>query len=284
MFVAKKVHLMLRMARMQRKFVAIMMAVFFTACSKNEILEVDNETQSIVDFSIIDQEIMGIFPGIYQHLSNTGGAGGRANPVVTCVPFNYINGDTIIFSPAASYSLDVSETSCSITDGKTRSGQLLISLSSKFRNVGSNTIIKLRNYRANDLVYGCDSIVVDYIGEAGNHESYLVKVINATCTTENFSFTYSTERTLAVYPKTGTANSKSSNYGTANGVNRTGLTYSVLVKKDLIKENNCAFYSAGILEIVPKGFKTRQVNFGDGSCDDEANYTVNENTVAFKLK
>jgi hypothetical protein len=38
------------------------------------------------------------------------------------------------------------------------------------------------------------------------------------------------------------------------------------------------------MELTPAGFKKRSVDFGNGSCDDLATFTVNENTVTFKLK
>jgi hypothetical protein len=38
------------------------------------------------------------------------------------------------------------------------------------------------------------------------------------------------------------------------------------------------------MELTPDGFKTRTVDYGNGVCDDNATFTVNGSTVAFKLK
>ena len=73
-------------------------------------------------------------------------------------------------------------------------------------------------------------------------------------------------------------------YGEAKGSNRRGLPFSVTINYDIVKHNNCSFFQKGKIEISPEGYKKRLVDFGDGTCDDEGSFTVNENTVAFKLK
>jgi hypothetical protein len=56
----------------------------------------------------------------------------------------------------------------------------------------------------------------------------------------------------------------------------------------LTKRANCQFISSGILNLTPEGFKTRTVDYTSGTgkdaCDDDATFSVNGNTVAFKLK
>jgi hypothetical protein len=42
--------------------------------------------------------------------------------------------------------------------------------------------------------------------------------------------------------------------------------------------------TSGTVDVTPDGFKTRTVDFGNGACDDDATYTVNGQTISFKLK
>lgn len=38
-----------------------------------------------------------------------------------------------------------------------------------------------------------------------------------------------------------------------------------------------------MLEVTPNELKTRKVNFGANECDDEATYSMNDQTITFKI-
>ncbi len=78
-------------------------------------------------------------------------------------------------------------------------------------------------------------------------------------------------------------------HGAGSGINRTGL---VFVRETagkgyedyVVKHKKCAHIEKGLVKISPIGFKPRLLDFGNGNCDEDATFTINENTVAFKLK
>ncbi|PBQ34476.1 hypothetical protein CNR22_22740 [Sphingobacteriaceae bacterium] len=264
--------------------------VLFTNCSKKENQEVDNETQSVVDYAIIDQEFLSIVPAIYQSLQATNGTGAATTPTVfTCDTLSYVSGDTSTFSPNVVYSLNTSGTTCGMImpDGKTRTGKLTIRLNGKVKK-DSKIIVKLVNYTSENISYTCDSLVLTTLEMNTSSPSFNVTLINGRCTSGTATIKYSFNRTFVIYPN-GDSNADGAVihvFGDAFGTNRQGTNFSTSVsqQESLLKHKTCRYIDKGLMELTPEGFKTRTIDFGNGTCDDEATFTVKENTVAFKLK
>ena len=72
--------------------------------------------------------------------------------------------------------------------------------------------------------------------------------------------------------------------GSSSGKNREGRTFTTTITNPLIKKTNCKWLSSGTLELTPNGFAARTVDFGSGTCDDDATFTVNGQTISFKLQ
>lgn len=264
--------------------------LLFTQCSKKEIQEVDNETQSVVDYAIADQEFLGIVPAIYQGLQATPGTGiSGTNTALTCDTLSYVSGDTSTFSPNVVYTMNASNAICGTTmpDSKTRSGKLNIRLTGEVRK-DSKIIVKFNKYTSEGHIYSCDSLVLTTVDVNASSATFNAVLINGSCKTGLSTITYRFNRTFVIYPKGDPAGEGPSVhvYGEASGTNRQGTNFSTSVSQQtsLIKHKMCRYIGAGQMELTPEGFKPRTIEFGDGTCDDEATFTVKENTVAFKLK
>jgi hypothetical protein len=72
--------------------------------------------------------------------------------------------------------------------------------------------------------------------------------------------------------------------GNSSGKNRLGRTFTTDITSGLIKRSDCKYITSGTLELTPEGLRTRTVDFGNGTCDDDATFTVNGQTISFKLK
>jgi hypothetical protein len=248
-------------------------------------MEVDNETQSAVDYAIADQEFMSLVPAVFRHFLATSSSGMFSSSLHDCPPFVFISGDTLAHEGVVSYSLDIAAFMCSLPDGRSRKGVMRVDLAGIFGNPGSTGRISISDFEAGGWRYKCDSLVFGAIGSTGSYTGFTVKIYNGTCEQNGVKIKYEADRTQAVYSTAGTSGSGYSTfYGDVSGVSRTGVGYYVEVDYDIRKANNCSFFQAGKVMVTPDGFKARSVDFGDGTCDDEATFTVNENTVAFKLK
>ncbi|MCC6369613.1 MAG: hypothetical protein IT236_01270 [Bacteroidia bacterium] len=269
-------------------------SLIFNACKKKETITVDNETQSVVDNALADQEFMAVIPTTQQLTINTKGTGAQGRGVsAICDTLTKISGDTLFGAQNhvdPTYTMNISNSSCLqvFPDGKLRTGALTIRLTNKLKTVGAKMIIKFNQYKTTNIQYTCDSMVVTTVASNSLFTTSNVKLINGVCQTSNWLVKYNLDRTITNYfsgnPK-GTE-PYTSIYGTANGVNRAGTAFLVNIPagSPLIKHRNCQYIDKGIMELTPDGFAARSVDYGNGNCDEDATFTVNGNTIAFKLK
>jgi hypothetical protein len=187
-----------------------------------------------------------------------------------------------------------------MADGRFRTGALSIRLTGKIKNPGSKMIIKLLNYKAAGISYTCDSMVVTTVASNSLYTSFNIQLINGLCRSQNpnnpWDIKYTLNRTISLYPR-GTSGTSSDPatfiYGTATGTNRNGRDFTVSIPQatPLVKLGSCQYISQGIMELTPQDFATRTIDFGYSispapynGCDEDASFTVNNSTVAFKLK
>ncbi len=276
--------------------------LMFSACHKKETVEVDNETQSVVDNAVAEQEFMGLVPAVNNVAIKTKGTAADANrTMASCDTLTYVSGDTtfVNLNSPPIFTMTLNNPTCSpIPDAKLREGNIKVTLFGKPKMVGSRMRIELINFKAANtdpnkkIAYICDSIVLKtLVNDAVNDvREFNVRIYNGKCIGANNSWTtlYSTNRTIRHDYKNG--NDVIKIWGTSNGTNRQGRKFEVDVPAStpLTKRGNCQFISFGILNLTPEGFKTRTVDYTSGTgtetCDDDATFTVNGNTVAFKLK
>jgi hypothetical protein len=277
------------------------LTLLVSACNKKETVEVDNETQSAVDNAVAEQEFMSIVPAANSHAINTKGTGTQGKPSAPpCDTLALISGDTLWGTTGhvdPTYTMNVSNSACNLTlpDGRTRIGSLSIRLTGKIKLSGSQMIIKMIGYRAAGIAYSCDSLVVTTVTTNPNYNTFNVKLVNGVCKSlASWTINYSLDRTITFYPN-GNASSDPVTYiyGTSNGKNREGRAFEVVIPQTsaLTKYQSCQYISAGVLQLTPKDFATRTIDYGysiapaqAGGCDEDASFSVNGNTVAFKLK
>lgn len=273
--------------------------LILTACSKKETVEVDNETQSAVDNAIADQEYMAVVPTVQSHAINTKGTRAQGKGYSTCDTLTLISGDTLWGTPGhvdPTYTLNISNQACAQTmpDGRFRLGALQIHLTDPVKTPGAMMIIKMLNYRAGLVTYNCDSMVVTTVELSPTVNKFNVKLVNGVCKNSNWTINYRLDRTITFYPKgNGSSDPVTYIYGTASGTNRQRRNFTVSIPEatPLVKYRSCEYISSGIMDLTPEGFATRSIDYGYsispavyGGCDEDASFTVNGNTVAFKLK
>lgn len=284
-------------------FLCCVSSLFFVGCHKKETVQVDNETQSAVDNSVADQEYSELPSTANDHAINTKGTGatrdGRIVP--PCDSLTKISGDTLFGQPGhidPTYTMNISNVACNTTlpDGRFRTGTLKIRLTGRIRKPGSKMILKMLNYNVimpmgtttANVTYSCDSIVITTLDSSALYTKFNVKLINGVCQWGSGKIIkYSSDRTITSYPKGNPLNTSpvTEVFGTANGVNRDLKAFTVLIPSSspIVKHKACRYIDKGIFELTPEGFKTRTVDFGDGTCDNKATFNVNGSTVAFTL-
>lgn len=277
----------------------------FISCKKTTS-DVDSETQSVIDNSICEQEFSQIQPTATSRAINTKGTGAVSKGVATasinpCDTLKLLSGDTAFVTGGVghvnpTYEYDFSTCPNVNGDNITRTGKYNIRLTGPIKKTGAQMIIKLQNYKVNTTItYACDSMVITTLGTVFTNTttgsvpvsySFRIQVFNAVCTGgTGWTIKYSSDKTITVNTQ-GTATGTDDVIvisGTSNGTNRNGVTFDVSIH-NITKAASCKFISSGTLDLTPHGYSVRTVDYGNGTCDDDATYTVNGQTVAFKMK
>lgn len=268
----------------------------FNSCKKNTN-EVDTETQSVVDNSICEQEFMQIQPTTNNLAVNTKGTSAKKEMAgfqmaAACDTLTYISGDTTFANTNNPPVFEFNFSNCSAPnfDGVSRSGKLTVKFYGRPKLPNSKSVIKLQNYvvtkATGSINYTCDSIIVTTQPFTTNTRGYNVQIVNGACSADNWTIKYSSTKTITIN-NNGTPLVFNDDFttvtGSANGTNRVGRNFTVNIN-NIVKPNNCKYITSGSLDLTPDGLNKRTVDYGTGACDDDATYTVNGQTIAFKLK
>jgi hypothetical protein len=255
----------------------------FESCKKAPT--VDNETQSVVDNAICEQQFMTIAPNV-----NSKGSGSPKNlgfkTTSTCGTWSVAttNMSDTITDAVGSYTngpvtFEINYAGCTDNDGITKSGKIIIKSTHKWSVLtGTNTAVatttvSFNNYTVDGVLY--DGSVI--ITKSAN--TLTTKVIGGHCTSNSWNIYYDCDKTL-----TKNTNGDFTISGTSNGTNREGRKFTTTITTPLFKPTNYKFITSGTLELTPDGFKTRTVDFGNGTLDDQATFTVDGQTFTFTMK
>ena len=267
--------------------------ITLNSCKKKT--EIDNESQSVVDNAICEQQFMAIQPVVSEKGINEAGIK-RTNGLETWTILGAISGtntpnvasDTVVDANGfyqngpVTFQLTYS-TGFVANDGTLKTGSLNITTAKRWSVLNNQLTIDLVNYKVNNVTYSGQIKI-----SRPNALTISCEVINGHCTNGSWNIDYIGTKTLTQIGGQNTPNNEADDIvsitGSSSGKNREGRSFSSSITNALIKKSSCKFITSGSLDLTPDGFKTRTVDFGSGACDDDATYTVNGQTVSFKLK
>jgi hypothetical protein len=264
-------------------FVSLLMIL--NSCNKKK--ELDIETQSVVDNALCEQSFMAIQPVVNDKGINENGL----KKIATCETFSLIAGDTTDISPRdgtfdngpVTFQIDYGATGCIGDDGVTRTGKINISTSRKWKKYGNLVSVDLVGYKANGITF-TGQIKITLLDSV----TLSTEIVNGNCTNGNWSIDYAGTKTMKQIAGFNTRNIAADDVfsitGNSSGKNRNGRAFTTSITQELIKKTNCKWITSGVLNLTPDGFATRSINYGNGTCDDDATFTVNGQTITFKLQ
>lgn len=258
---------------------------------KEEEIEVNNETTAAQDNALAQNMFDDVKKVVEQAADDEGNSTSKTGyffgtcASVTINP-NWI--DSTQYWPKT-MTIDFGTSNCTGNDGINRRGILTVTLTDRYRNAGSVLTVQPQNYFVNDHQIEGTKTITNNGRNSSNNLSFTVQVSNAKITFPTGGYTtWNSTRTnewIAGESTTWFANGLSGICddvylitGSASGVNRNGLSYSVNITSPLRKELCCRWIVSGSLDIVPSGLLTRSVNFGTGNCDATATVTIAGNT------
>jgi len=266
-------------------FVGATAALTLNSCKKEEP---DTETQSAIDNSVCEGEFTTRMGVINSFAIKEQGVKGMMS-VSSSQPTVIINpADTLDGFPVTMI-LDYGTVGITDSlDGKTRKGQIKCIFTESWDTVGANIIVKLIDYyvknsgTANFVQYDCDSMMI----VRNATYSYSHNIIGGKCIAPSWNLLWSCNRTMTQVAGTGNLNPYDDVFeftGNATGKNRAGKNYVVNVTVPVEKKSICNWITKGRIDLTPEGLATRMVDYGTGTCDNQATLTINGNTFQFTM-
>ena len=194
-------------------------------------------------------------------------------------------------SVAKTILIDFGSTNCEGKDGRDRRGKILVSYTGRYREVGSVITITPDNYFVNDNQIQGTKVVTNLGDTDGDTFTEFHVVMNGSVTLADNKGTITFEADKYREWVAGEATEERSDdafdvWGTASGSHADGKSYTAVADKatPLHRIAGCRHWVSGILNITPAGKPTRSIDFGNGTCDDQAVVTVNGRSRTITLR
>jgi hypothetical protein len=186
--------------------------------------------------------------------------------------------------------IDFGTVNCEDAYGIERRGKVIATTTGYYRDAGTIITIITENYYVNDYkVEGIKTVTNN--GLNSDSQTYFTIVISdAVITYPNgdvASYESNRVRTWVIGEATqgllGILDDEYDITGTASGINIEGRSYTMTVTSALRVAVLCRWVKQGAIEIQPEDLYVRTVDFGDGTCDNDASVTINSNVYNFQM-
>jgi hypothetical protein len=270
--------------------VALVSASFFTSCRKQENNEEnDKDTAAASDQSLASStvnDMTSISDEACKTYSVSSFKTAESSAMLSsCATITF---DTL--AAAKTITVNFGATNCLGNDGRNRRGALIISFTGKYRDSLTVITVTPQNYFVEDnQVMGSKTIT----NKGHNAAHHLVYEINANiqiikaAAAGSISWQCTRQREWVTGESTHTwSDDIYSITGSASGTTANGNTFTSNITSPLIR--NMAIgcrrhFTQGVLEHTPGGKATRYIDYGNGSCDNQATVTINGNVYPITL-
>jgi len=236
-----------------------------TASDSQEASAVGDEASNVVDAAANGGNLFGRFSS----------SAGQLDAMSGCAT---VTRDTLGVN-SYRITVDFGTVNCLCADGKNRRGKIIATFTGDFWATGGVKTITFDNFYRNDnKVEGTRTVTNQGPNSSGNY-TWKIEAANMRVTrTDGRSHTWNSTRVremLAGYDTRG--NWSDDEYqitGTATGSNSSGVSYTANITTPLHRKLSCRWIDKGVIEFTNSNGKTRTLDYGDGTCDDQATVVV----------
>lgn len=272
---------MMKNTILKRLFAIALIGVIFTGCRKKDNLETDRDTGSASDNALAEASFTDV-----NTISDEAAKGGSdANILNACATVTYTAGPT-----DTTMIIDFGAVNCLCKDNRYRRGQILVTWSGAYKDPGHVHTITFNNYFVNDnQIFGTKTVTNNGLNQGGNL-SYSIDVnggIILSAVNGGGTISWTSQRTREFIEGSSTDTRLDDVYlitGSANGISAQGNSFTALITNAVRKEMACYYLVSGTIEFSPSGKAKRIIDFGNGTCDNDATVTINGNVYSIKLK
>lgn len=184
--------------------------------------------------------------------------------------------------------LDFGTNNCQGDDGVFRKGVLKITFEDNPFDQGSIHTISAINYGSNNYVYnGTRSVTYQGFNSDNNPYSTLSSTLTIDKPNNGGTIKWNSQRTRTWVEGFGNFNPFDNEFaitGTANGTTANNIAFNLNIAQALLVKANCNNIVAGELTISSPNFNTRTLNYGNGTCDNQATISVNGSSRVISLR
>jgi hypothetical protein len=264
------------------------MAVLFTlaACKmKKDDNTTPDDTGYATDHAMLEKTFNDV-----QSIADEAGTSGnlstfRSGPATLGGPCATVTCDTI--SVPHVLTIDFGATNCLCQDGNYRRGQIIITYNGHYRDSGYAHAIGFNNYFVNDNQVTGTKTVTNMGHNSSGQPYYNVSVNGSIILANNngtISWTSTRTRTwVAGYNTTQWADDVYNITGSASVTRANGNTFSLNITSPLVIALNCHWIEQGTVQITRQNGNIRTLDYGNGTCDALATFTVNGHTYNITL-
>lgn len=183
--------------------------------------------------------------------------------------------------------IDFGDVNCTCNDGRQRRGIIIVTYTGPYREPGHIHTITFDNYFVNDnQVLGTKTVTNNGYNNDGNLY-YSIEVDGSIIrANDEGTITFVSSREREWVEGESTPERVDDVYlvtGTASGTNSEGGSFTATITSALRRTVACHQFISGTAEVTPANRPTRYIDFGDGSCDNQATVTVNGNEHIIQL-
>lgn len=178
--------------------------------------------------------------------------------------------------------IDFGTTNCQCNDGKNRRGKVIVTYNGMYRDSGTVITHTPDNYFVNDNQLTGSKVVTNQGRNGAGNLWYSISVNGTVIKANNGgTITWTSNRTREWIAGESTWIWTDDVYiinGTASGTRSNGESFTAQIIIPLRVQLSCRYIVTGSIEVNPQNHATRTIDYGNGTCDNQATVTINGNT------
>jgi len=261
--------------------IALVSLIILSACRKEN--KDNSDTDTTVTLASGGSTSQSLYDDAFDVITTEGENNSVNGRVETCATVTLSPADTTTFPKTMTIDFG---TGCVSANGITRKGKIIATLSGKIRKSGTTASVTFSNYYVNNYhVEGTYSITTN--SGNGNGINYTTAVSGGKITWPDGStwFNYSGTHTLAQTGGIGTATIGDDVFSWTGGFTSSssaGKSLTVSITSPLVKNMSCKNIVSGV-QAFTYNVISGSINYGDGTCDNQATLTVGNRTQPITL-
>ena len=249
------------------------LAVMLHSCKKDKEEKTNNTQTEAVELSVANNIAETMYDDVFNVVLLDGQANNVAGRGNSCATVTLNNSDPDTYPKIMT--LDFGS-GCTGFDGLTRKGKIIATLSGRIRTAGTSITISFDNYSVNDFKLEGEFSITNNSGNNGL--SFTTQTTNGKLTYPGGTlfYTHSGNHTLTQTAGAGTPSFLDDSFsltGSGTTTSSLGNSLTVNITTALVKKATCANVVSGVEQFTYNNINGA-LDFGDGSCDNQALLTI----------